>query len=97
MWPYSGAGADLPAAHADRAHRVPVDRPVDDVDVVDVLLDDVVARQPGEVQPVADLPLERRTIRGCRSWFHRLALVPVTRADVTSPIAPSWIRFIVSM
>jgi hypothetical protein len=25
---------------------------------VDVLLDDVVARQPGEVQPVADLPLD---------------------------------------
>ena len=45
-----GSGADLPAAHADGASTgcVP-QRPVDDVEVVDVLLDDVVAGEPGEV------------------------------------------------
>ena len=47
----------LAAAHAHRRHRRLADGPLEHVDVVDVLLDDVVARQPGEVQPVADLPL----------------------------------------
>src|SRR5512135_1066760 len=50
------AGADLAAAHADGADRVGVERPVDHVEVVDVLLADVVAREPGEVEPVAELP-----------------------------------------
>ena len=52
------ADADLPAAHAVGLHRVPLGDPVAHVDVVDVLLDDVVAREPGEVVPVADLVLE---------------------------------------
>ena len=52
-----GVDAHLAATHADGLHRVPLQGPVGDVDVVDVLFDDVVARQPGEVQPVARLPL----------------------------------------
>ena len=36
---------------------VPSD-PVHDVEIVDVLLDDVIAGEPGEVVPVADLPLD---------------------------------------
>ena len=47
----------LPSAHADRAHRMALEHPVGDVEVVDVLLDDVIAGEPGEVQPVANLPL----------------------------------------
>ena len=44
MWPYSGAGADLPAAHADGPHRVLVlHHPGADVEEVDVLLDVEVA------------------------------------------------------
>ena len=41
--PVLGAGADLAAAHADGADRVGAERPVDHVEVVDVLLADVVA------------------------------------------------------
>ena len=63
-------GPPLPPAHADRLHRMRAQHPVGDVDVVDVLLDDVVAREPGEVQPVADLPLARRVHSGCRSRAH---------------------------
>ena len=37
--------------------------PVADVEVVDVLLDDVVAAEPGEVVPVADLVLHFRLVR----------------------------------
>ena len=44
MWPYSGLGADLAAAHADRAAPgAPFIAQLIDVEVVDVLLDDVVA------------------------------------------------------
>jgi len=47
----------LPPAQADRLDRVLVlHRPGDLVQVVDVLLDVEVARQPGEVVPVAHLP-----------------------------------------
>src|SRR5207249_1091023 len=54
-----GAGADLAAAQADAADGMAVAQgPVDDVEVVDVLLADVVARQPGEVEPVAHLPFD---------------------------------------
>ena len=50
-------GADLTAAHAARLQRVALHRPVDDVEVVHVLLHDVIPGQPREVQPVAQLPL----------------------------------------
>src|SRR5262249_21202018 len=43
------------AAHADRVDRRMADGPVHDVEVVDVLLDDMVAAQPGEVVPVPKL------------------------------------------
>src|SRR5207249_5264671 len=51
-------GADLPAAHADNLERMRADGPVTDVEVVDVLFADMVAREPGEVQPVAQLPFQ---------------------------------------
>ena len=47
--------AHLPSAHADDVLRQVADRPVDDVEVVHVLLDDVVAGKPRKVIPVADL------------------------------------------
>ena len=65
-----------------RAHR-----PVDDVDVVDVLLDDVVAREPGEVEPVAALPLH--LAHAGRALLHpQVALVPVAlRRDDLADLA----------
>ena len=96
MWPKSGVGARCgrPCRRPSTGWRL--DGPVDHVDVVDVLLDDVVAAEPGEVVPVAHLVLQvgpsrlrDRAARGCpgssSSW-------PPT----ISPIAPSWMRFIVS-
>src|SRR6266478_1212346 len=54
-----GLGADLSAAECEAADGVAVtERPVDNVEVVDVLLDDVVAGEPGKVEPVADLPFD---------------------------------------
>ena len=76
---------------------VGADGPAGDVEVVDVLLDDVVAAEPDEVVPVAELVLGVAPAR--------LALVgpdgPLVPVDagraVMSPIAPSWIRFMLSM
>ncbi len=45
-----------PAAHADALHRMGLERPVEDVEIVDVLLDDVVAAGPGEPRPAPALP-----------------------------------------
>src|SRR4051812_35080968 len=53
----------LPPAHSLRSHRVPLLDPVDDVDVMDVLVDDEVAREPREVIPVAELVLQFALIR----------------------------------
>lgn len=50
-----GADADFGAAHAVGFDGVAVFEPVDDVEVVDVLFDDVVAANPVEVVPVAHL------------------------------------------
>src|SRR5262249_56446146 len=51
--------AHLAAAQPrDGAHRVRPQHPVHDVEIMHVLLDDVVAGEPGEVVPVADLPLQ---------------------------------------
>src|SRR4029079_2366461 len=47
--------ASRTAAHADGADRVAIHDPVDHVEVVNVLLDDVIAAQPEEVVPVVDL------------------------------------------
>src|SRR5690606_14789092 len=46
----------LPSAHRRSSHRMCAEYPVGYVNVVNVLLDYVIAGQPGEVQPVADLP-----------------------------------------
>ena len=55
------------------------DRPVRHVDVVNVLFDDVIAGEPGEVEPVAALPLHLRHLR--RALLHpEVALVPVAPA-----------------
>ena len=72
------------------------EHPVRDVDVVDVLLDDVIAGEPGEVEPVADLPLRVGPL-GLARARPEAALVPEDlAADMTSPMAPSWMRSIVA-
>ena len=50
------AAARLPTTQRNRPDRMLAQNPVDDVQVVHVLLDDVIATQPGEVIPVAQLP-----------------------------------------
>ena len=77
MWPYFGSVRALPAAGADGLDRVRVHHPVRDVDVVDVLLDDVIAGEPGEIQPVANLPLDVCSRPGCRVVAPEAALVPI--------------------
>ena len=74
--PVRGVRAALPAAHRDRFDGMRAERPVRHVDVVDVLLDDVVAREPGEVEPVPDLPLDVRP-GGLARLHPQPALVPV--------------------
>src|ERR1035437_8551588 len=55
--------AHLASAHALPPHWMSAFDPVDHVKVVDVLLDDVVAREPGEVIPVANLVVHLRFAR----------------------------------
>src|SRR5262245_47252050 len=53
------AGAGLPAAETgDGFHRMGAEDPIHDVEVVDVLLDNVVAAEPREVVPVFELPFD---------------------------------------
>lgn len=52
----SGVGAGLSSAEGDGFDRELVFSPEADVDVVDVLFDDVVTGEPGEVEPVFELP-----------------------------------------
>ena len=91
-----GLADHLAAAHADGPDRMGAQRPAGDVEVVHVLLDDVVAAEPEEVVPVADLVLGVAPARlaacapRCRPGSSRRG--PVIR----SPIAPSWIRFMLS-
>src|SRR5262249_29494608 len=47
----------LPSAETNGAHRLSAQGPVRTVEIVDVLLHNVVAAQPGEVIPIAHLPL----------------------------------------
>ncbi len=71
-----GGNSNLASAHA---HHIPRQRPhgpVDDVDVVHVLLDDVIAGEPGEVEPVAALPLHLRHVRQAL-LDPEVALVPI--------------------
>ncbi len=48
---------DLTATHAHAFIGMSAYGPVDDIQVVDMLLHDVISRQPGQKEPVADLPL----------------------------------------
>ncbi len=59
-----GVGSRGAAAHARALDGVGAEGPVHDVEVVDVLLDDVVARGPAREEPVADLPLHVRPALG---------------------------------
>ena len=60
------AGAHLPAADADGTHRrLVVHHPGALVEAVDVLLDDVIAREPGEIEPIAELKLHVAPARPC--------------------------------
>ncbi len=72
------SGANLAAAHAGRANRMDIaQRPVDNVQVMDVLFANVIAGKPGEVEPVANLPFEVGHLRGS-GGVPKTALVPVT-------------------
>src|SRR5690606_18040142 len=53
----------LPAAHANRTHRVPIQRPVRHVNVVDVLLYHVIAGAVRVVEPVPEVMLHVRPSR----------------------------------
>ena len=50
--------AVLPSTHAVKFHRRAAKRPVDHIEIVQVLLDDLVAAEPVPVIPVPALPLE---------------------------------------
>ena len=91
------AGADLPAAHALGLDRVSLLDPVADVDVVDVLLADMVAAEPGEEVPVADLVLQLGEILPRGTGVLAGGRCSSSNASVTmSPISPSWMRSIAS-
>ncbi len=77
-------GPDLATALSLRPNRVSFLHPVRDVEVVDVLLDDVVAAQPVEVVPVAHLVLHFGLSRLPLSHPHALA-VPVHSARIRCP------------
>ena len=85
-----------PPAHPARLDRVGLHGPVGDVQVVDVLLDDVVAAQPQEVVPVVELVLRRRSSPSRACGTRAAARSSSTRADRMSPNSPSCICLIVS-
>src|SRR5436305_274109 len=64
--PASGRTPAAPSAHAVDFHRVGFHHPVHDVDAVDVLFDDVIAGEPGVVEPVANLVFQVRPLRLAR-------------------------------
>ncbi len=53
-----GGGTGLAPAEAGGADGVGLEDPVDDIEVMDVLFDDVITAEPGEVVPVAELPFD---------------------------------------
>src|SRR4030095_1138868 len=72
-----GTGPDLSTADPERSDRVLVfHRPGADIEVVHVLLDIEVARQPGEGVPVAHLPLHVAPAGLARLHPDRAAEVP---------------------
>ena len=71
------AGAHLAAAHALGLGRMGFLDPIADVEVVDVLLADVIAAEPGEEVPVADLVFELGQAIARERLLGRVAAVPV--------------------
>ena len=53
-------GAGLATAQAVSADRVTLEHPVDDVEIVDVLFDNMVSGKPGKIIPIAELPFHVR-------------------------------------
>ena len=81
--------AHQPPARAVGLDRVRPEHPVDDVDVVDVLLDDVVPREPLEEVPVAHLVVHVEPLyssRFARRSFHKS---PWSQAECAMTIVPS--------
>ena len=60
------ADANLPSARATGFDRRPLHDPIADVQVMDMLFDDMIAAEPREVVPVADLMLHLRFARFTR-------------------------------
>ena len=78
------SAAILAAAEPHEFHGRPAKRPVHHIDVVDVLLDDLVAAQPVPVIPVPALPLEIAHVRQPR----RLGIVLFPKPDALAvPVA----------
>jgi len=87
--------AHLPAAHALGFDRMSLGDPIADVDVMHMLFDDVIAGQPCEVIPIVNLVLHFRLIR----FRGRTQMAPVlkySRMNCRSPMAPSWMRRMIS-
>jgi hypothetical protein len=53
----------LAAPQRGRFHWMPANNPVHDVEIVNVLLDNMVSPQPGEIIPIAELPLHIGPVR----------------------------------
>src|SRR4051812_12878871 len=71
------AGADLAAAHALCFNRMAVFDPVADVKIMNMLFADVIAAEPSEEVPVADLVLELGEAAAIEWLLCRVAAVPV--------------------
>src|SRR5439155_1261145 len=78
--------AQLPPTHPLSANRVGAFDPVHDVDVMHMLLDDVIAREPGEIIPVANL-----VVHFLLAWhpFHAIARAAIPIAAQENQIAQS--------
>src|SRR6266404_9534042 len=84
-----------PRAHADRPDRVPVESPVEYIDVVNVLFDNMVATKPCKAVPIVDLISDIAHARLARS-LPQNALIPVTAPAhkfTDGPVVDSLHRF----
>src|SRR5687768_4262370 len=71
------AGAHLASAHAVAANRVALLHPIDDIKIVNVLFNDVIAAKPDKVVPVAHLVFHFGHAREPFADPHA-AIVPIT-------------------
>src|SRR5215831_1422609 len=78
-----GPRANLPAAEADGLHRIFALEPRADIEVMHVLFDVEIARQPGEVVPIPHLPRHVAPVRLSR-------LDPDTAAVIVSLQRPNF-------